>query len=102
MRFQFWQHGFKTIAFAISLWLFLITSHGQGQDFYAGVRGGSSFDSPQGHFYQGEGFAGWKMPWRWNVCSKWTLQPDVDGSAGGLTSLGASGFVGTLGPVVEI
>src|ERR1700722_2621973 len=85
MRFQFWQQGFKPITLAISLCLFLITSHGRAQDFYAGARGGSSFDSPQGHFYQGEAFAGWKTPWRWNFYSQWTLQPVVDVSAGGLT-----------------
>jgi hypothetical protein len=99
---RFWRQGIKTITFTISLGLFLSSSHGSAQDFYAGVRGGTSFDSPQGHFYQGEGFAGWKLPWRWNVCSKWTLRPYVDASAGDLVGLGASGFVGTLGPVIEL
>ena len=102
MRLRLWRYGFKTIIFTISLWLLLTSSHGRAQDFYAGARGGTSFDSPQGHFYQGEGFAGWKTPWRWNFYSKWTLQPDVDASAGDLTSLGANGFVGTLGAVIEI
>jgi len=99
---RFWQHGFKTITFTISLGLFLTSFHGWAQDFNAGVRGGSSFDSPQGHFYQVEAFAGWNGPWRWNVCSKWILRPAVDVSEGGLSGLGASGFAGTLGRVVEL
>jgi hypothetical protein len=102
MRLCFWRHGFKTVTLIISCCLILTISSGRAEDFYVGARGGASFDSPQGHFYQGEAFAGWEIPWHWNFYSKWCLRPVVDASAGGLTAFGASGFVGTSGPILEL
>ena len=102
MRRRFWRHGFKTINFTASLLLFLTAGRGSAQDFFAGVRGGGSFDSTQGQFYQTEAFAGWKIPWRWDFYSNWTLRPGLDTSAGWITGHDADGFVGTAGPFAEL
>lgn len=102
MRLCFWRHGFKTIGFTTSLLLFLAASRSGAQDFFAGARGGASLDASSGRFYQAEAFAGWKIPWRWNFCSHWSLQPCVDLSAGSITGKDENGFVGTLGPLAEL
>lgn len=101
MKCRFAPRGFKIIILTASVLIFLAAS-GSAQDFFAGARGGASFDSTQGRFSQGEAFMGWKMPWRWNFYSNWTLRPGVDGSAGGITGHGADGFVGTAGPFAEL
>lgn len=102
MKQRFCQHDFTTLGLAASFSLFLIVSHGKAQDFFAGARGGVSFENTQGHFDQAEAFAGWKAPWRWDFYSDWVLRPGVEGSAGGITGHGQNAFVGTLGPMAEL
>lgn len=102
MKQRFRQQSFTIRLLAVSFFLSLIAPGGEAQDFFAGVRGGTSIDTAQGRFYQAEAFAGWKMPWRWNFCSHWSLRPSVDLSAGGISAKAESGFVGTLGPSVEL
>jgi hypothetical protein len=94
--------GIKTIIFAASLFLFLIAWRSGAQDFYSGVRGGMSFKDGGQNFYQGEAYAGIDLPWPLNFYSDWCLQPNVEISAGGLTDGTTTGFIGTLGPVVQL
>lgn len=96
---RFWWHGHKTTIFT-SLLLFFVSFRAEAQDFFAGVRGGTSLETSNGRFYQAEAFAGWNTPWRWNFCSKWSLRPQVDISAGGLSGKGEDAFVGTLSPIL--
>jgi Lipid A 3-O-deacylase (PagL) len=102
MKCQYRRPILKTVFFASSLLVFLITFRSEGQDFFAGARGGASLDTSRSRFYQAEAFAGWKIPWHWNFYSDWNLRPAVDLSAGGLTGKGEDGFVGTLGPMAEL
>jgi lipid A 3-O-deacylase len=76
--------------------------HGQGSNYLAGLRGGISFDGGTERFEQVETFAAWEMPWRWNFYSDWYFRPGVDVSAGWISNQKDSGFVGTLGPTLEL
>jgi hypothetical protein len=75
---------------------------GEAQDFLTGVRGGASFQDSGHPFTQVEGFAGMNLPWDWRIYSDFYLRPRVEVSAGWINSQDADGFIGTLGPVVEL
>lgn len=72
------------------------------QDYLVGARGGSSFETDAGIFRQADIFAGWNLPWHWDPCLGLNLKPRVEASAGCLSGGQEDGFVGTLGPVVEL
>jgi hypothetical protein len=72
------------------------------QDYLVGVRGGSSFEGDAGNFQQVDVFAGRYLPWLWGSQNGLNFKPRVEVSAGWLHDQGDSGFVGTLGPVIEL
>lgn len=77
--------------------------HVGAQDFLTlGARGGLSFNSSANRFQQGEAFADFDLPWHWNFCSDWRLQPKIDASAGWLDGEHLAAFVGTTGPRMEL
>jgi opacity protein-like surface antigen len=86
-----------TAAFMLSL-----MCHGEAQNYMVGVRGGGSFENDAGDFQQAEVFGGAYLPWQWGSSDGFNLKPRVEGSAGDLNNRGEDGFVGTLGPVVEL
>jgi Lipid A 3-O-deacylase (PagL) len=100
MKRRLWQPSFTIICFA--LFTYLIAVSAGAQDFFAGLRGGTSFDIARGHFYEAEAFAGWKTPWRWDFYSHWNLRPGADVSVGWLASQDSDSFVGALAPQAEI
>ena len=85
-----------------SLFLVLFACPTQAQDYVVGVRGGSSFESDAGNFQQVDVFAGRYLPWLWGSTNGVNFKPQVQASAGWLHNNGDSGFVGTLGPDVEL
>jgi lipid A 3-O-deacylase len=94
------QTGFRILS--ITVFMLFVAFRGGAQDFYTGARGGAALETSRGRFYQAEAFAGWRIPWRWDFYSNWSLRPGLDLSAGGVTGKGEDGFVGTLGPLVEL
>lgn len=95
------RNGFRTINF-IAFFLFAsFACRGQSDDFLAGVRGGISPDTGISRFQQVEAFGRWKL-WHWKIYSECYLRPVVDISAGSLWNQNGGGFVGTLGPVLEV
>jgi hypothetical protein len=86
-----------TAAFLLSL-----ACHSEAQDYVVGVRGGSSFENDAGDFRQVEAFGGAYLPWQWGSNNDFHLKPRVEGSAGDLNDRGENGFVGTLGPVIDL
>ena len=95
------KDGRRTLCFAVSLIVSLAAWCADGQDFFAGVRGGIHLgqDEP---FHQTEAFGGIYLPWRWEFCSNWHLRPGGSASAGWIGDGNTSGFIGTLGPFVEL
>jgi hypothetical protein len=84
------------------LLLFSMAAHLPAQDYLIGVRGGSSFQSNAGYFRQADVFADRNLPWQWDTYFGLSLKPRVEGSLGWLSGGTQDGFVGTLGPVVEL
>jgi len=77
----------------------------RGEDFRleaTGVRFGLSSHDPGHRFYQGEAYTRWQVPWPVNLGRDWVLEPQLDLSAGMLHGRSADGFVGTLGPVLQL
>jgi hypothetical protein len=74
------------------------TSAAEEQRLELGVRGGFSFATRDGSFWQAEASASWHLPWHWRFGSYWYMDPRLDLSAGSLQGCGQTGFVGTLGP----
>jgi|HubBroStandDraft_2_1064218.scaffolds.fasta_scaffold371398_1 lipid A 3-O-deacylase len=72
------------------------------QDYLVGVRGGSSFEGNAGYFRQADIFAGGNLPWQWDSYFGLSFKPRVEASAGCLSGGSKDGFVGTLGPVIEL
>jgi hypothetical protein len=72
------------------------------QDYLVGVRGGTSFQSNAGYFRQADVFAGRYLPWQWDSYFGLSFKPRVEASAGWLSGGSEDGFVGTLGPVIEL
>jgi hypothetical protein len=84
------------------LLLLSILGHVRAQDYLVGVRGGSSFESDAGYFRQADVFAGRNLPWQWDSYLGLSFKPRVEASAGWLSGGQQDGFVGTLGPVIEL
>jgi Lipid A 3-O-deacylase (PagL) len=84
------------------LLLLLMTGYVRAQDYLVGVRGGTSFLSNAGYFREADVFAGRNLPWQWGLGFGLSLKPRVEASAGWLSGGSEDGFVGTLGPVVEL
>jgi Lipid A 3-O-deacylase (PagL) len=80
----------------------LITCCAEAQEYLIGVRGGTSFEKDAGNFQQVDVFAGMYLPWSWGSQAGFNLKPRAEFSAGWLDNQGDSGFVGALGPVVEL
>jgi hypothetical protein len=89
-------------ALVLSVLMFSIGHYAGAQDYLVGVRGGASFESDAGYFRQAEVFAGRNLPWRWHPFLGLDLKPRVEASAGCLSGGQQDGFVGTLGPVIEV
>jgi len=67
-----------------------------------GIRGGTSFEKETGYFRQVDAFAGINLPWRRNSYSGLYFKPRLEASAGWISGGGGDGFIGTLGPVIEL
>jgi hypothetical protein len=67
-----------------------------------GMRGGVSKRKHGETFSQVEGFVNWNAPWRWDYDSGWHLQTRLDLTAGWLSGRGDDGFIGTIGPTLEL
>jgi lipid A 3-O-deacylase len=96
------RRSFKIKYHIVFFSFFAITCRGQNEDFLAGLRGGLSPNTGINRFQQVEAFGRWKLPWHWKIYSECYLRPDLDISAGSLWNQNGGGFVGTLGPVVEL
>lgn len=90
------------IIFWFLILLYPSASHGEGSDFPVGMRGAISFDGGTHRFEQVEAFAGWDMPRRWNFYSDWYFRPTLDVTAGTISNQKAYGFIGTLGPGLQL
>jgi lipid A 3-O-deacylase len=66
------------------------------------VLGGSSFESDAGYFRQADIFAGRNLPWQWDSYFGLSFKPRVEISAAWLSGGSEDGFVGTLGPAIEL
>lgn len=87
----------------VILLLVLLCNSGYAQDFLSvGVRGGTSINTSGHCFQQAETFVGLNLPFTWKFCSDWRLQPRFDISGGWLGGENTDGFIGTLGPTVEL
>ena len=85
-----------------SFFLLSLAYNSQAQDYLVGVRGGTSFENDAGDFQQVDVYAGRYLPWLWGYENGLNFKPRVEASAGWLHSEGESGFVGSLGPLVEL
>jgi lipid A 3-O-deacylase len=101
MRFRFCQEGIKAVTFLSALVFISIACHGEAQDLVTGVRAGISLPGAPS-FHQVEAYGDWKLPWRWDIYSGWIFRPYAEISAGWLSGQGTDGFVGTLGPALEL
>ena len=102
MTYWFLKNGRGTIYFTVSFVLVFQVCSSKAQDFYAGARGGASFDGDGGRFRQVEAYGGANLPWHWYFYRNWYLRLGGDASAGWLVETGTSAFVGTLGPFFEL
>jgi hypothetical protein len=96
------RHAFKALGCAVFCLLCSIASHSGAQDYFAGVRGGTSFATGNQTFYETETVVGMKLPWRWHFYSDWYLQPNVDLSMGCLGSGSTDGFIGGIAANLEL
>lgn len=85
-----------------SFFLLMFACPSQAQDYVVGVRGGSSFEDDAGDFQQVDVFAGRYLPWLWGSTNGVSFKPQVQASGGWLHNNSDNGFVGTLGPVIEL
>jgi len=74
----------------------------EAEDFLVGARGGTSFEKDAGNFRQVEAFEGVNLPWRCNSGFGLSFQPRVEVSEGCIDGGSEGGFIGTLGPVIEL
>lgn len=102
MTHRFLKSGCRTIYFTVSFILVFQVCCTKAQDYFAGARGGFSLDNDGGRFRQVEAYGGVDLPWRWNFSGNWYLRPGGDASAGWISEGRMGGFVGTLGPFVEL
>src|SRR5215469_7624530 len=101
MTHRFLKNGRRTIHFTVSFLLVLSICRSRAQDFFTGVRGGSSWSANHGLFHQAELFGGYNLPCRLEY-SKWFLRPAVDASTGWINNGNTSAFVGTIGLLDEL
>lgn len=102
MTHWFSKNGRRICSLTVLLILFCAAPDPRAQDFFAGARGGLSFESDGGRFHQVEIFGGANLPWRWNFYSNWYLRPGADASGGWLSDSSDSGFIGSIGPFVNL
>lgn len=102
MTHRFLKNGRRTIYFTISFILVFHVCRGKAQDYFAGARGGLSLDGDGGRFHQVEAYGGVRLPWSWDFCRDWYLRPGGEVSAGWLNEDETSGFIGSVGPFVEL
>ncbi|HTV40749.1 MAG TPA: acyloxyacyl hydrolase [Candidatus Sulfotelmatobacter sp.] len=102
MTHRFLKNGRRTIYFTVSFILVFHVCRSRAQDFFAGARGGASFDVDGGRFRQMEAYGGVDLPWRWYFHRDWYLRPGGDISAGCLWEGNTSAFVGSMGPFFEL
>jgi hypothetical protein len=91
------------VAKLATLILIYIAYSSNAQEFLSvGFRGGMSYNSNNHCFLQAETFIDLDLPWACNFYSDWRFQPKCDVSGGWLGGEHSDGFVGTLGPIVEL
>ena len=90
-----------TMSIACALGLFSSANSVKAQ-VYIGLRGGTSLDDCAGYFRQTEVFSGIDLPWQWEPGFNWSLTPRIEASAGWLSGGSKDGFIGTLGPAMEL
>ena len=95
------QLYFKVVNLTATLLFCSIATRIEAQDYLVGVRGGVSVSDP-GYFRQVEAFAGRNLPWQWHTPFNLRITSRVEGSAGWLSAGSQGGFIGTLGPVIEL
>jgi hypothetical protein len=63
-----------------------LAADGRAADLLApessGLRFGVASSGTSINFHQGEAFADWNLPWKWNLGAQWTVQTRLDVSAG--------------------
>lgn len=91
---------YKILSFAAII--ILVICRGKAQTCLVGVRGGTSFQNNAGNFQEVDAFGGMYLPWLWGSQDGLHLKPRVEGSAGWLDNRGDGGFIGTVGPVLEL
>ncbi|OGU01147.1 MAG: hypothetical protein A2079_05240 [Geobacteraceae bacterium GWC2_48_7] len=67
----------------------------------AGVRGGFQATPRKKYFHQYEAFARFGLPWEWRF-DEIGIAPQIELSAGNLHSNGKDGFIGSLGPNLNL
>lgn len=90
------------IKLAATVLLLLLAFHGEAQNYLAGVRGGTSFESHAGNFQQVDIYAGRYLPWLWGPANGLNFKPRWEASAGWLHDESKEGVVGATGPVIEM
>lgn len=68
----------------------------------AGVRGGFSADNKDHHLSQIEAFGVYQLPWEMRADSGWGANTQVQLAAGLLSSAGDHGFIGSVGPALNL
>ncbi len=102
MMHRIWQSSNTNVRIFVLALLFSGVIRAGAQDFFAGARGGTSFDSGNQRFYESEAFVGLKQPKGWSFYSDWKVAAGADASAGWIGDRHVNGFIGTLGGFVEL
>jgi lipid A 3-O-deacylase len=91
------------LSITMAILLCSIAGRSEAQDYLVGLRAGTSFENNDSlDFRQVEAYAGVNLPWEWHTYWGLSFKPRVEGSAGILNEEDQNGFVGTLGPVIEL
>jgi hypothetical protein len=85
-----------------TIFLFTSACRSEAQNYLVGVRAGSSFEGDAGEFQEVDAFGGVYLPWLWGKKDGFNLKLRVDASAGCLIDRGEEGFIGSLGPALEL
>jgi hypothetical protein len=101
MTHRFLKQGRRTIRVAVSLISIFFVCRVRSQEYFVGTRGGAALDGEARQIHQAEVFGG-ILPWRWRFCSPWYARIGADGSVGWLSDGHENGFIGTIGPLVEV
>jgi Lipid A 3-O-deacylase (PagL) len=97
-----WFGGFRFVHLAVLILVFLGACRGEAMGFFAGARGGTSFGTGPQRFYESEAYFGLKLPRDWNWYSDWRLDAGAEASTGWINDGHVNGFIGALGPFVEL